>query len=237
MTRFFAFALCLALHAHVFASAASENRAGNKLYKKGKYAEAAAEYRKAEVAAPENKAVSYNLGNALYKTGDYDQALKSYERAQNPGNPGLKKKLLFNRGNAQYRKQDLEGAVKSYKEVLKLAPSDAAAKFNLQMALQKLEQKQQQNKDQNQGKDKNKEQQQKDGKNDDKKKQEQEKQEQQKAEEQKKKEQQAVRPLKPGQMSEEEAKRLLDALKQDETQQQLKMMKMKIPKSAREKDW
>src|SRR3989339_1167424 len=83
-------------------AAEAEDRTGNKFFKDGKYTEAADHYRRAEVEAPEKKALSYNLGNALYKAGDMEQALKSYERAQNPGDKQLRKKVLFNKGNAYY---------------------------------------------------------------------------------------------------------------------------------------
>jgi hypothetical protein len=162
--------------------------------------------------------------------------------------------------------QKLEQAVKTYKEVLKYDPSDYAAKYNLERTLEKIEQmkkQQQQNKDQN--KDKNKDQKQnkdqnknqenkqnqdkqdKDKQNQDKKDQNQDKQDKNKQdqnkqgenkEEQKPPENQArPQPVKPGEMSEEEAKHLLDAVKQDESDMQKRLMLLKVPTKKREKDW
>jgi Ca-activated chloride channel homolog len=159
--------------------------------------------------------------------------------------------------------QKLDQAVKTYKELLKYDPSDYAAKYNLERALEKIEQKkkeQQQNKDQNKDKNKDKKDQNKDQnkdqKNDQDKKDKQNQQDKNNKENQEKKDQNQDKnkqadnkeeqktpeakdqqPKKPGELSEEEAKRLLDALKQDESDMQKRLMLMRVPTKKREKDW
>lgn len=190
-----------------FASPVSENRQGNKNFEKGKYAEAAGHYKKAEIEAPERKELSYNLANTYYRGKNYDEALKSYDRARTAKDPELRKRAWFNRGNALYRsgsnpqdqaaQQKLEQAVQSYREVLKLDPRDNPAKFNLQKTLeliQQMKQQQQQQKNQdssgNKNQDKNQKQQQDQSGKDQKEKQDEQQKQDQKNQEQEKKEQQ-----------------------------------------------
>src|SRR3989339_1592313 len=83
----------------LFSSGVSENRKGNKAFKKDSLDTAIQHYKQAEIEAPEEKGISYNLGNALYKKKDYEQAAKSYERALTSHDKKLRKKALFNEGN------------------------------------------------------------------------------------------------------------------------------------------
>lgn len=149
------------------ASAVSKNNKGNSAFKKGKYAEAEALYKAAELEAPEKKEIAYNLANTYYKQGDFESAERAYEKAKNIKDPKLRQKALFNLGNALYRAgsnpQDsaaqgkLEKAASVYKTILKNNPSDYASKFNLEKTLQKIEQmKQQQNQQNKDNKDQNK---------------------------------------------------------------------------------
>lgn len=237
-------------------SAVSKNKKGNKAFKKGKYKEAVEHYQAAQVEAPEKKEIAYNLGNALYKANDFEKALEAYDRAKGVKDNKLKKKALFNAGNAYYRaganpqdrgaQEKLKQAVEKYKAVLKLDPFDRNAKFNLQKALERLEQMKQpqkDNKDNQDKKDDKNKQDQKD-KQDQKNKQDQKDQKNQQDQKQKqdqkdqKEDQKQARPKpKPGEMGEEEAKRLLDALRQDEKDLQKKRLMMMLPRGKLEKDW
>jgi Ca-activated chloride channel family protein len=250
--------LCLAtgalvLAAPIFSSSVSKNRKGNKAYKEGKFDAAAQQYREAEVEDPEEKALSYNLANTLYRKKDFEAAAKSYERALSGRDRDLKKRALFNAGNNFYRQgagaQDssaqgkLEEAIKRYKGVLNLDPYDQAAKFNLQKALELMEQKKQQQQQQQQ-QDKNKddkkdqkqnEQQGKDQKDKDKQKEQQ--QQQQAGQDKKDEKEQEKKGVKPGEIGPEEAKQLLEAVKQDEKDLQKKRLQMMMGDRKLEKDW
>ena len=73
--------------------------AGNKLYAKGAYKEAAAEYQKAS-ASKKNREAQYNLGNALYQQKEFDKASKQYEdAARSTKDKGLKSQSNHNIGN------------------------------------------------------------------------------------------------------------------------------------------
>ncbi|OGJ86593.1 MAG: hypothetical protein A2487_10620 [Candidatus Raymondbacteria bacterium RifOxyC12_full_50_8] len=235
------------------ASPVLKNRAATKEYKKEKYQEAAKLYQEAEVEAPEKKELSFNLGSALYKAQDFDKAAEAFGRAAKTKDNSLKKKIYFNTGNALYRtgtaaqdqsaNEKLKEAVAMYKKALDIDPQDIATKFNLQKALQMIEQKKQQQQQQNQdnkdnkdNKNQDKQQQQKD----DQQKKDQEKQQQKKGNNQDKKEEeqkQAGQQKKPGEMDKEEAARLLDALKKDEEKAQEKQLKLKSGGQKLEKDW
>lgn len=208
----------------------------NAYYREKNFEEALKSYDRARTSKnPElRKKALFNRGNALYRAGS------------NPQDQGAQQKL--------------EQAVQSYKEVLKLDPRDNAAKFNLQKTLELIQQQQQQqknnpdssgNKNQDQKQNQEKKQQQKE--KDQEQKKDQEKQDQQKQDDQDKKDgqknqekenqeeqkpgEQKAPPPKAGQMSEEEAKRLLDAMKQDESDMQKRLMKLKIPGRGLDKDW
>jgi tetratricopeptide (TPR) repeat protein len=59
---------------------------GNKLYGKGNFKEAAAEYEKA-FQEKKNREAQYNLGNSLYQQKEYEKAAKQYtESASNTKN-------------------------------------------------------------------------------------------------------------------------------------------------------
>jgi len=211
---------------------------GNSYYRSNDFESALKSYERAKsIRDPKLKRQAlFNAGNALYRAGS------------NPQDEGAQQKL--------------EQASKMYQEVLKSDPLDQAAKFNLQKTLERIEmqkQQQQQNKDNKDNKDnkENKDQQDKnqDSKNqqdkdkkdqnqkeDDKKKQDEQKNKDQKQnqdnkDEQKPAEQKQSEPKKPGQMSEEEAKRLLDAMKQNEEDMQKKLMRFKVQGRPQDKDW
>lgn len=214
--------LALLLPALSHASAAGKANSGNGYYKKGEYENALNRYREAEISDPDNPAVHYNIGDALYKLQDYEQADTEFKKAAASENKALSGAAYYNLGNTAFRRDKRDEAVEYYKKALKLNPSDADAKYNLEYLLYQPKNKQKQ--DQKQDKydknkqDKNNKQQQGQGKND--------KQDQQKQQQQKK-----------GAMSKEDAERILKAFGEQDrnSAQKRKMSQPKIPKT--DKDW
>lgn len=133
-----------------------EVEAGNRLYEEGKYSEAHARYLEAMKKAPGLPLVRFNEGNALYQSQEFQRAMEAYMDALENGDPEWRSRAWYNVGNALVRQQQPGAAVEAYKESLRLDPSDGDAKHNLEMALMQLEQQQQQ---QNQSGDSNEEQQ------------------------------------------------------------------------------
>ena len=188
-----------------------KNKKANKLYEKGKYAEALSLYEEALVEDPDEKKLSMNKGSAQYRLDDYNSAEESYKNALSVGDTKARADLHYNMGNVynmqgdqmlqtgnQQAMEKYKSARDSYIKSLDLRPHDREAKWNLQLTQMKIkelekQQQQQQDKDQNkQDQDK----QNQDQKQDKKDQQQQDKQDQQKKEqeEEKKDQQQQQKP-------------------------------------------
>jgi Ca-activated chloride channel family protein len=198
------------------------------------------------LAAAVSWPVGYNDGVTAYRSNDFTSATAAFEQATASPDRTLQQRAHYNLGNAAYRlgeadptkAQSLwERAVKNYETALALDSKDEDAKFNHDFVKKKLEelkkqeqqqqdkqnqqdQKNQQDKQQEQNKD-NQQQQQQEKKQDqpqsqeqkqDKQQQQPQPQNQQKPEESKPQEQQAQ----PQQLDRQEAKALLDNLREDE---------------------
>ena len=225
---------------------ARKNEEGNRLFEKGEYEEALKRYQEAQVEDPESPYLHFNAGDAFYKMGDFEAAMQEFGRALNGKDASLQAGTYYNLGNTFFRQQKLQEAAEAYKKSLELRPDDLDAKINLELVQEMLEQQQQQQQQQQQGEDdqseedreqsekeqssRNDEQQQ--DQQDQKQQEQQDKQgEEQKQEAQKQEgEQQEDRPAdqepaqeaapREGELTQEEAQRLLDALKDREAEAQ-----------------
>ncbi|MDA1093080.1 MAG: tetratricopeptide repeat protein [Acidobacteria bacterium] len=122
---------------------------GNRLYEEGRFDEAHEQYLEALRQAPDSPVVPFNDGNALYRTEAFERAMDAYQKAAESGDPRVAASAWYNLGNALYNQQQLEPALEAYKQALRRNPSDTDAKHNLEVTLEQL-QEQQQNQDQNQ---------------------------------------------------------------------------------------
>lgn len=217
-------------------------REGNAQYKKQQYADAEASYKKA--LERNNKSVegNYNLGNSLYEQKRFDAARTQYANTLKVGGKKeVKGDANYNIGNTFMEDKKWEESIKSYKAALKANPTDEQARYNLAYAQAMLKKQQQdgggEDKKDNKDKKKDKPKDNKDNKEDQKK--EQDKKEQEKKEQEKKEEKEQQQPQpKPSKLSPEEAKRLLQALAQQEKKlQEDKMKKVKASPGTVEKDW
>lgn len=112
---------------------------GNKLYKEGKFDEAAASYEQALKQNPDNLTAKYNLAAARFRTSKFEVAAKQYEEVEVKSNDNsLKHKSSYNSGVALTRQSKLLESIEAYKQALRLNPSDADTRFNLQKALEEL---------------------------------------------------------------------------------------------------
>ena len=209
-------------------------RRGNRQYEDKKYQEAEIQYRKALEKSPGSVAADYNLGNSLYKQKQFDAAAKRYKELSGKQKDGQALNSdYYNLGNALYKSGKYQECIDAYKNALRKMPGDMDAKHNLQLAMKKLEmQKQQKNKENQQNKQDNKQ----DNKKDDKQQQNQDKKNQSPD---KKKDQQQDKQNMNGQISSQDAERILQALENEEknvlrkVQEQQKQVK-KVPV---EKNW
>ena len=228
-------------------------RKGNKAYEKDAYSDAEVNYRKALEKKPGYAKGAFNLGDVFYQQNHLKEADSLFSEATATAKTSDEKaKAWYNKGNTLVKQKNYQKSIDAYKHSLLLQPDSKAAKYNLEYARKKLKKQKQQQKQQKKKKKnkKNKKNQKKDQKknkqdqkkkkqnqkkqnqkkqnkqqqNQNKKKQNQQKQDQKKGD-QKKRQQQA----KPHQISKQDAKRMLDALKNGEkkTLQKLALQKAK----------
>ncbi|PKL82969.1 MAG: hypothetical protein CVV24_07280 [Ignavibacteriae bacterium HGW-Ignavibacteriae-3] len=207
------------------------NNDGVDLYKAKKYADAEVKFKKGLEKDPEMFQGHFNLGDSYYKQDRYDEAIQSYKNSlQFTDDKSNQSKVYHNIGNSLLKQQKYQESIGAYKNALKQNPDDLETKYNLSYALNMMKQNQQQNKnDKNNNKDQNKDQQkdQQQQPNEDKKDQNKDKQQQQQQQQQQQK----------NQISKEEAQRILEAMKNNETDTQKKLRKIKGKPVATDKDW
>lgn len=206
--------------------------AGNELYKKNDYVAAEKWYQTAITKVPTDPTANFNLGNSIYQQKKYEDAAATFTKAAaSTKDINTKQKSEYNAGNAYLENKNLDEAIASYKKALKLNPNDQNAKYNLSYALQKKKKKESKcNKPNDQEQ------------NQQEKKEEQSKQEKNKEEQQNKggdKKESQPQP-KPQQINKEQAKQLLEVLKNKDEQTRKKInaaQERGSGKGKMDKDW
>ena len=193
----------------------SQVQEGNRLYEEGLFPEAHEKYLEGLAMAPESGLIRFNDGNALYKGEDYQRAVEAYQRAIETEDPALVGSAWYNLGNAFYRQQQLEESLQAYKQALRLRPADVDAKHNLEWVLEQMQQQEQQQEDGEQDQDEQDPQDEEQEQQDQPEQQDQEQDGQQQPEDQEPQAGGGEPRQEPGQMTPEEAQRLLEAIEED----------------------
>lgn len=122
----------------------------NRLYRRGEYRRAAEAYAEKLRKGDDSPVLRYNLGTALLRVEAYDSARAHLAAAAAAGGPDVREAASYNGGNADLlpvflervpgdqRRPRLERAVAAYQRALLLDPTDADAKWNLEIALRLL---------------------------------------------------------------------------------------------------
>lgn len=182
---------------------------GNEHYKKGEFDKAAEAYSKAAEANKKNAKAQYNLGNALYKKNQPDAAAKAFEAvSEATDDKGLLSRSAYNKGVMHSRQNQLMESIMAYKHALKTNPQDQQARENLQRALNELKKQPPPKNQDNKNQQNNKDQ---------------------------NKEQQ--RPERKSSLNEQQAERLLNALRQEEKRLQQNKQEKQQSGNRPEKDW
>lgn len=238
----------------------------NELVDEDNYIEAEMEYRKAISEAP-NKAVgSYNLAHSYFRKGSFSEALfRSQEAAKNATTKDEKHRAFHNIGNILMQEKQCKEAVEAFKNALRNNPTDEESRYNLALAKdcanqqqdgggeddkkdedkeeekdkENEEKKQDDNKDEKDKKDEgDKDKKEGDKEEDEKGKPKDDKKDDGKGDNKKDKKDQKSKP-KPGQMSPQQIKNILEAMQNQEqkVQEKINAEKQKGAKIKTEKDW
>lgn len=236
----------------------------NELVEKDNYIEAEMAYRKAISEAP-NKAVgAYNLAHQYFRKGSFNEALyRGQEAAKNGATKDEKHRAFHNIGNILMQNKKCKEAVEAFKDALRNNPNDEETRYNYALAKECADQQkdgggednkedkekdqekdkedEQKKQDENKDKEDKKDEGDKDKKDGDKKEDENGKPKDDKKDDGKGKDDkkdQNQKP-KPGQMSPQQIKNILDAMQNQEQKVQEKMNaeKQKGAKVKTEKDW
>ena len=229
-------------------------RAGNDLFEGEKFENSEVEYRKALDKKINSYEAGFNLGDALYKQKKYDEALKQFQTlALTEKNPERLGELFHNIGNTLLESKKIDESIEAYKQSLRFRPNANETKYNLEYARQMKKEQEQQKQNQQDNKDQqNKDQQnkdQKDNKGQDKKEQNKKEQDKDQQNQQNQQNKQGDQDKKEGdqekqqnKISKEDAKRLLEALENDEKKVQEKVQKARAKsqqakRTKIKKDW
>jgi Ca-activated chloride channel homolog len=224
-------------------SVASKNKEGNRLFAQGKYEDAEKAYLDAQVKNPGRPEVLYNLGNALIKQNKYSQGIQSLLQSEEKGDKSLRENSWYNTGNALFSMGKFKESAEAYVQALKLDPADKDAKHNLELAMMRLKQQQQQKQSGSNRKQQNSQNSNKDQSSPDKDNSQQQTPKNQnesgsrKDQNSQAKQQTAPEVQREGAISKEQAAQILDAARNQEIEQQRKLLESRARQRANGKDW
>lgn len=211
----------------------SENRKGIQSFSEKKYEESETHFTDALIERPDSPEITYNLGTALSESKKTEEALKHLQSsAARLKDPKQRAAAFFNTGNTRLINGDFQGAVNDYRQAVKLDQHSKDIRHNLELAMRKLQEQQQQQQKKEGDQDKQDQNKDKDDKKDEKNKTNNSDQKQQQEKEQQQSNQQQSEER---QMTPEEAKRILDALS-DEEKKALSLKRMQTQQEMRQGD-
>jgi Ca-activated chloride channel homolog len=117
---------------------AEYNIAGNRYYDEKRFDEALKVYQMAQVTGPDIPQPYFNAANALTQMGELEQALAALNQALKTADSELKSKTYYNLGNVYFQMNLYDQAVEAYKQTLLYDPAENDARYNLELALNKL---------------------------------------------------------------------------------------------------
>ena len=116
-----------------------EVEAAIEAYRAANYEEAIARLDAAEAERGERPELRYNRGLVLAAQGELELARKAFERGTESEELQVKASSAYELGNLDFDAEDYASAIERYIECLKADPSHEKAKWNLEVAQQKLE--------------------------------------------------------------------------------------------------
>ena len=255
MRIFILMSLCLFFFSINAQSERSIARKANKLYNDSLYVDSEVMYKKSLTNNNSFDEAKFNLSDALFKQNRYDESIKLLKEVVNNSSDSLlKSEAYFNLGNNYLQKQELEEAINSYKNSLLINPKDEEARYNLAKSIsllkdqqnennkdkqdqnQKNDEKDQQNSGQTDGNDENEEKKQNPQNNQENS---QQNSNSQSTDDESGEEEAFEQQKNENKLSEEDMRRILEALDREEKKVQEKMKKSNLSnkKIKTDKDW
>jgi Ca-activated chloride channel homolog len=218
---------------------------GRSEYERGNHPAALQSFESAAALRPADPAARYNMADGLYKNGKFPEAATLYRSLGEDGRSPLAGPARYNLGNTLFQQKDYKGAIQAYRDALRVAPDDGDTLRNLETALRALKKQEEQQKKDQQDKDEQQQGKDKKGQGQDK----QDPKGGQKPEDEKKpKDPKGQKPETPEEkeqkrfqqeagMPKDRAMQLLDALQQNEKNEQKKLLAAKRAARKKGKDW
>jgi len=126
---------------------ADRARAGedpDRLFRKGRYAEAEKAYAALDMDHPKDSRYRYDRGCAAYNNGDYQGAIAAFSSViARAGDDTMRFRATYNLGNSVFQKGDFAAAADLYRNALRYNPASEDARYNLELSLRKREQQKQ----------------------------------------------------------------------------------------------
>ena len=116
---------------------------GRRDYAQGNHPEALKAFQQAAELRPNDPRTRFNLADALYKNGKFDEAEAHFRALGADAKSQFAPASRFNLGNTLFQKKDHAGAVRAYRDALRLRPDDLETRRNLEMALREIQQQKQ----------------------------------------------------------------------------------------------
>jgi Ca-activated chloride channel family protein len=91
------------------------------------------EFESAQIDAPEQAFIPYNIATTYLLEGNFDEAQRHYERAKGMSTDrALLSKIAYNLGHISFYRGNRPEAIEHFKECLRLTPNDEDAKYNIE---------------------------------------------------------------------------------------------------------
>ncbi len=128
------------------------DRLGHAAFAEEDYEAALEHWTEAQVDAPGDRRIDYNLGQALYKLQRYPESEEAFTSATASDRTGLVADAYYGAGNAAFQQGRYPDAITHYEKCIELRPEDEEAEHNRDLAQRRfeelMEQAQQQEQDQ-----------------------------------------------------------------------------------------
>ncbi len=121
-------------------SPAARNNSGVAAYEQGDSEDALQAFQRAQVLAPEDALPYANAGAALVRSGALERARLALLFALRNAPPELAAVAYYNLGNLAFQQRRFDEAIAAYQNALLLNPNDEDARYNLELAFQRIEQ-------------------------------------------------------------------------------------------------